>query len=72
MSRSSAALIDDPIVSQTEFAKSIDHSPCTVQRWRTTGEGPAYIKLGKRVFYHRSAIQTWLHRRTIPHTKIGR
>jgi hypothetical protein len=67
----SKSLSDDPIVSQTEFAKSIGHSPRTVQRWRTTGEGPAYIKLAKKIFYRRSAIQTWLRRRTIPHTKAG-
>jgi predicted DNA-binding transcriptional regulator AlpA len=63
---------DDPIVTQTEFAESIAHSPRTVQRWRTTGEGPAFVKLGKRIFYQRSAIHEWLRRRTVPNTRKRR
>jgi len=69
MHESITTLHDDPIVTQTEFAEAIDHSPRTVQRWRTTGEGPVFIKLGSRVFYQRSAIQAWLRKRTIPNTK---
>ena len=71
MQEPTTALDDDPIVTSNEFADSIDHSPRTVQRWRTTGEGPAYIKLGKRVFYQRSVIQAWLRGKTIANTRIA-
>jgi len=70
MSESITALDDDPIVKPAEFSELIGHSLRTLQRWRTTGEGPQYIKLGKDVRYQRSAIQSWLRDRTIPHTKF--
>ena len=43
-------------------------SPRTLERWRTTGQGPAFIKVGRRVFYAESSIATWLGRQTRSHT----
>ena len=31
----------------------------TLQKWRTTGDGPIYLKIGGRVMYPRKAIQEY-------------
>jgi predicted DNA-binding transcriptional regulator AlpA len=43
-------------------------SPRTLERWRTTGEGPAFIKIGHRVGYRPSAAEAWLDEQTKTHT----
>jgi predicted DNA-binding transcriptional regulator AlpA len=43
-------------------------SPRTIERWRSTGQGPDFIKLGRRVAYRPSAVERWLDQRTRSHT----
>ena len=43
----------------------------TLERWRATGDGPAYVKVGHRVRYRRSALDRWLRQRTRTQTKEG-
>jgi predicted DNA-binding transcriptional regulator AlpA len=43
-------------------------SPRTLERWRTTGAGPRFIKLGHRVAYRQSDVERWLDERTRTHT----
>ncbi len=32
----------------------------TLQRWRVTGEGPAFIRAGaRRILYRREAVEAW-------------
>ena len=35
-------------------------SPSTLNKWRVTGEGPQYLKLGRRVLYETYALDAWL------------
>jgi len=44
------------VLSEADLASRWAMSPKTLQRWRTTGEGPAYLKLGKRVSYPLNAV----------------
>ena len=37
--------------NQTELAKRWKISPRTLERWRFTGEGPQFVKIGNRVIY---------------------
>lgn len=32
----------------------------TLQFWRTRGEGPCFVKVGRRVFYRRSDIEAFV------------
>mgnify|MGYP006451159287 CR=1 FL=1 len=32
----------------------------TLDRWRSDGVGPPYVKVGKRVAYRRASIDAWL------------
>lgn len=44
------------VLSETELAQRWGVSPKTLQRWRTEGRGPKYLKLSKRVTYPLDAI----------------
>jgi predicted DNA-binding transcriptional regulator AlpA len=40
----------------------------TIQRWRKTGEGPAFVRAGaRRVIYNPTAVETWAAARTFAH-----
>jgi hypothetical protein len=42
--------------------------PRTAQRWRSTGDGPRWIRLGRRrVLYRISDVEAWLTARTYRH-----
>jgi hypothetical protein len=32
----------------------------TLKRWRDLGTGPAFIRLGRAIFYRRQAIRDWI------------
>ncbi|NCP11695.1 MAG: helix-turn-helix domain-containing protein [Sphingomonadales bacterium] len=34
--------------------------PCTLEGWRVTGEGPQFVKLGRRVVYRPADIDAWI------------
>ena len=35
-------------------------SPRTLERYRVTGQGPLYLKVGRRVLYRRVDLDAWL------------
>jgi predicted DNA-binding transcriptional regulator AlpA len=48
-------------MNEVVAAEFIGSSPRTLQRWRGTGEGPPYHRLGRRkVIYFRSELLAWL------------
>jgi len=44
---------------QVELARRWKLSPRTLERWRWTGEGPRYVKLGGRVVYRLQDIEEY-------------
>ena len=40
-----------PLLSTVLAAVRLGLQPCTLEKWRTTGEGPRYVKLGRSVRY---------------------
>ena len=40
----------------------------TIQKWRVTGFGPAFYKIGRSVRYRRSELITWIDARRMTHT----
>ena len=46
-------------LTEIELAARWSMSPKTLQRWRTMRFGPAYLKLGKKVQYQLSAIESY-------------
>jgi excisionase family DNA binding protein len=61
--------LDDPLVTTDEAAQVLRTNPRTMERWRSTGEGPAFVKVGRRVAYSLSALREWVHRQTRQHTR---
>jgi hypothetical protein len=48
------------LLTEAEYAMQRGVSVRTVQRERALRKGPAFIKLGKSIFYRREAISAWL------------
>lgn len=46
-------------LNQTELAARWSISARTLERWRWTGEGPAFLKIGGRVVYRLEDVQAY-------------
>ena len=58
----------DKILTESEFYNLTNTRPRTVQRWRVTGEGPVFLRIGpRRVGYRLSDVEDWLAQRTFKH-----
>ena len=56
------------ILSEEETAARYGISPRTLQRWRVTGDGPKWIRIGlRRVGYRDTDCEEWESKRTFPH-----
>jgi hypothetical protein len=67
VSRSSpppAPMFDDSKVLLTpeESAGFLNSNARTLERWRTNGTGPRFVKVGRRVHYRREALDAWIMR----------
>ena len=47
---------DRRVLNENELAQRWGVSPKTLQRWRSEGRGPRYLKLSKRVSYPLDAV----------------
>jgi predicted DNA-binding transcriptional regulator AlpA len=53
---------------EREMCKRLNIAPRTAQRWRTTGEGPKYIRLGPRkIAYAEDDCDAYAAERTFAH-----
>lgn len=52
---------DRRVLNENELAQRWGISPKTLQRWRSEGRGPRYLKLSKRVSYPLEAILAFEH-----------
>jgi predicted site-specific integrase-resolvase len=46
-------------MNQVELAARWKISPRTLERWRWTGEGPRYLKIGGRVVYRLEDVEAF-------------
>jgi excisionase family DNA binding protein len=54
-----------------EAAERLGLSTNTLNRWRGTGEGPAFLKLGRRVLYREEDLAAWEQSRLRQNTAQG-
>jgi predicted DNA-binding transcriptional regulator AlpA len=55
-------------LTEREFSERYHVAQRTVQRWRATGEGPAFVRVGpRRIAYRLSDCEAWAAARTFPH-----
>jgi hypothetical protein len=51
---------DDELIADINLAAELQQKVNTLTSWRNRGVGPAYVKIGRRVFYRRSDVSAWL------------
>jgi predicted DNA-binding transcriptional regulator AlpA len=51
------------LLTQRQAAEMLCLSERTLERWRVSGDGPAYVKLGRRVAYRECDLIEWVARR---------
>jgi predicted DNA-binding transcriptional regulator AlpA len=55
----------DRLLDEDQAAEYLHTSPRKMQRWRAEGDGPAYVRLGKRdVRYWQSTLREYASART--------
>jgi excisionase family DNA binding protein len=50
----------ESLLDTSSAADFLNISSRTLETWRLTGGGPAFVKVGRRVRYHRSDLESWL------------
>lgn len=64
MAYASAMGADEELLTSEQVARMLAMSPMTVRRLRMSGEGPPWIRVGKRAIrYRRGDVEAWLRRR---------
>lgn len=62
--QAATALGDDALYLPRDAAPKVGASEAALQKWRTEGTGPVFVKLGKRkVGYRASDLRNWLESR---------
>lgn len=61
-----AAALDDVLLSPQRLANYLGVPLATVYRWRCEGTGPRGIKVGKHVRYRQRDVEAWLDTRSDP------
>lgn len=60
--------MSDKYLTEDDFSERFHVSARTAQRWRVTGEGPKWVRVGpRRVAYRMSDCEAWAVSRTYPH-----
>ncbi|MDE0048734.1 MAG: helix-turn-helix domain-containing protein [Rhodospirillales bacterium] len=58
--------LDDPFLSTRRAAAVLGLSPRTLDRYRASGDGPAYHRFGARIVYRRADLHDWAAARRVP------
>lgn len=48
------------LLTEPQFAELTGRNVRSVQRERARREGPPFIRIGRKVYYRRAAIEAWL------------
>lgn len=52
-------------ISRLDLALELGVSVDTLRRWESQREGPPCVRAGRKVFYRRATVQTWLEEQEI-------
>jgi hypothetical protein len=59
---------NDAYVTEAQFCKIYHVAPRTAQRWRVTGDGPPFVRVGPhKIVYRFSDTEAWAAARTFTH-----
>ena len=59
---------EDALIPAHQMPRYIGIAQQTAARWRCEGQGPAFIKVGRRIFYRAGDVRQWLQSRRRAHT----
>lgn len=59
---------DQELIPAHRLSVYIGIAAQTLARWRSEGQGPAFVKLGHRVAYRTGDVRQWLAKRTLAST----
>jgi predicted DNA-binding transcriptional regulator AlpA len=58
----------DAILAPADAARLLGVHTRSLERWRVSGDGPVFVRLGlRRIGYRVSDLTTWLEARAFPH-----
>lgn len=58
----------DQMLTEHQVADMVCQSVRTIQKWRVTGYGPAFFKIGRSVRYRRREVGQWIEEKRRLHT----
>lgn len=58
----------EQLITEVDAADLLCQSVRTIQKWRVTGFGPPFYKIGRSVRYRRNEIVRWVDQRRMAHT----
>jgi hypothetical protein len=53
------------LLTEEAAAKLLNCSPALLRKWRYSGTGPAYVKIGRLVRYRQADIDSFVHAQVI-------
>ncbi|TXT26962.1 MAG: hypothetical protein FD131_3958 [Rhodocyclaceae bacterium] len=56
------------LLRESEVAQLLGMKNQTLQVWRTQGQGPSFLKIGRYVRYDRETVMAWINARERQHT----
>jgi predicted DNA-binding transcriptional regulator AlpA len=66
--RSDSAAPTDVYLTERQYCERYHLAPRTAQRWRVTGEGPPWVRLGPhKIVYRLSDVERWVLAHTYAH-----
>jgi hypothetical protein len=65
------AFIDNELYSDDAVSDGLGGrpAPATLAKWRVSGDGPKFVRVGRTPLYRGSDINAWLTSRTVTRTK---
>lgn len=61
----------EQLITEVDAADLLCQSVRTIQKWRVTGFGPPFYKIGRSVRYRRNEIVRWIDQRRMAHTSAA-
>jgi hypothetical protein len=57
---------DDALLNEVQAAKRLNLSTRTLQAWRVSGRGPAFVRAGRAIRYRCRDLTVWIEVNTVP------
>lgn len=58
-------MLNTPLMTEEDTARYLGIATGTLRNWRSLGQGPAYVKVGRYVRYEPQALAAWIKERTV-------